>query len=357
MDSPPSHQPFASVFRPDFEVVTERRGKTTLFPHTQQLPLLHRALTLEFRNALPGYLARVDKRGGGFHKHLLKQAAVMFCNLAHAARPDGLLLQPLTDVDLVTHIAVVQQITTETRRGPLHRFKFYGGESFQPEVRLSGWRVAFTDHILQRFTTRVPNRVGEHLSFLLLAFFESPIIGLPVNRSTSFVLPYMESLLAFPFDYDEEEDELIFLTCLTVNEINSLGQPIPPLAFNQHYGTHYEVPRIRHWLPTKQMIELHAKWERKVALPPPKPPLPPRANWHWMAQRVKDSQMQAGHGPGTTFAFLDRIPGPYTVHYLPGVPEPHVDERQVHKDIPPPINWDARFDQRDHFVRTMQNLK
>ena len=38
------HEPFQSIFRPDFEVVEERQGRVRLYPHTAQLPLLHRAL-------------------------------------------------------------------------------------------------------------------------------------------------------------------------------------------------------------------------------------------------------------------------------------------------------------------------
>ena len=38
------HVPFQSNYRPDFEVVEERRGNLSLYPHTEQLPLLLRAL-------------------------------------------------------------------------------------------------------------------------------------------------------------------------------------------------------------------------------------------------------------------------------------------------------------------------
>ncbi len=349
----PKHVPFASAFRPNFEVVEERHGKVSLFPHTEQLPLLYRALNLEFRNALPDYIARTDRRGDGFHKQMLRHAALLYCNLFNAARTDGLHLQALPDYDLVTRPAIVQQLTRETRRGALHRFKFYGGGDFFEEVRISGRQIAFTDHLLQRFTARVPNRVGEHLSWLLLVIFGSPIIALPVGPGLAFILPYNESILAFPFEL--EDNEIVLTTCLTIHEMNSLERQLPPLAFNVHYGPTCAVPRIRHWLPAKWMFEAYEKWERKVPLPPPQPEMSSRLTWHRVAHLIRDSETAKGHGPGTKFSFLDHIPGPYVVDYLPTVPEPRVDERQVHKNVDPDPNWDDIFDQRDHFILNFEN--
>ncbi len=58
----PKHVPFASIYRPRFEVVEERRGNVSRYPHTEQLPLLLRALNLEFYTPLPGHIARTNKR-------------------------------------------------------------------------------------------------------------------------------------------------------------------------------------------------------------------------------------------------------------------------------------------------------
>jgi len=347
------HEPFQSIFRPDFEVVEERQGRVRLYPHTAQLPLLHRALDLEFKNALPGRMARTDRRGDGFHKNLLKHAGMMFCNLFNAARADGLHLQSLPDPDLVTRLAVVQQATTEGRRGARHRFRFYGGADFQPDIRISGRRLVFTDHVLERFGARVPNNVGEHLSWLLLTFFGSPIIAMPAGPGLAFILPYQDSILAFPFEL--EDNELVITTCLTIHEINSLERQIPPLVFNAHYGETYAVPRIRHWLPTKWMMEMYAKWERKVPLPPAGGPIPPRVTWHRMANLIKDTEVKKGCGPGTHFSFLDHVPGPYAVEYPSSEPEPRVDERQFHKNSISKVDWDVIFDCRDHFILNFEN--
>ncbi len=342
------HEPFQSIFRPDFEVVEERQGRVRLYPHTEQLPKLHRALNLEFLNALPNHIARTDKRGNGFQKNLLKHAGMAFCNMFNAARPDGLHLQSLPDADLVSRLTVVQQATEETRRGVRHRFKFHGGAEFQPDIRISGRPLVFTDHVLQRFGARVPNRVGEHLGMLLLIFFGSPIIALPVGPSLAFITPYHDSILAFPFEL--EDDELVITTCLTIHEMNSLERQIPPLAFNVHYGAAYAVPRIRHWLPAKWMMDVYAKWERKTPLPPVMPVLPAALRWHRAAHLIKDCEMDKGHGPGTTFSFLDHVPGPYAVEYPPSQPEPRIDERQVHKDMDSKPDWDKVFDHRDRFI-------
>ena len=44
-----SYLPFNSKYLPDFQVVEEREGNISRFPHTDQLPKLLRALNLEFR--------------------------------------------------------------------------------------------------------------------------------------------------------------------------------------------------------------------------------------------------------------------------------------------------------------------
>src|SRR5436190_11285409 len=128
------HFPFQSIYRPDFEAVEERHGNVRLFPHTEQLPVLHRALNLEFSGPLPGRIARVDRRADGFHKLMLRSAALMYAAIVNAARQDGLRLFSLCDPDLVAKVALVQQITKDTRLGRCHRFRFYGGPDFSPEI-------------------------------------------------------------------------------------------------------------------------------------------------------------------------------------------------------------------------------
>jgi hypothetical protein len=343
------HNPFQSIYRQDFEVVEERQGKLRLYPHTQQLPLLLRALNLEFYGALPGHIARTDKRGDGFHKVLLKSAGLLYCNLINGGRPDGMRLMSLPDADLASRVCIAQQVTEDSRQGAVHWFKFYGGPDFFQELRLSGRRVAFTDHVLQRFSMRVPNRVGEDLSWLLLAIFGSAQIALPVGAHYALVVPYLDSVLAFPFKMDE--DEFLLVSCLTVKEMNSVEVQFPPLTFNLHYGETFTTPRVRHWLPTKVMLDLHGKWERKVPPPPPRGPNQKRMTWHWLANFVKDNEVGKGHGPGTQLFFWDHVPGPNTVEYTPGTPEARVDELEFYRKNEPGRDWETVFARREEFIR------
>jgi hypothetical protein len=332
------HVAFESVYRPDFEVVEQRDGKVTLYPHTEQLPVLLRALNLEFYGALPPRIARVDHRGDGYHKIVLRTAALMFCGSINAARPDNLRLFRLTDHDLVARVSVVQQITEERRRGLCHRFRFYAGEDFFPEIYLSGKRVIFSDHVLQRFSTRVPNRVGADLSNFLLTFYGSPIISMPTGPGRAFILPYLESILALT--YKETESEFFVTTCLTINEMNSLEREMPPHAHNPHYGPAFSRPRIRNWFPLTWMIDLYERWERKVGLP--SLTVQSRVDdWREMACWIKDVLKQRDHGPGSRVYFMDNIPGPCCLEVRPGEAEPRYDEVEIYKKISPEEDWET----------------
>jgi hypothetical protein len=338
------HLPFQSDYRQAFEVVEQRQGNVRLYPHTEQLPLLLRALNFEFYRALPPRLARVDHRGDAFHKIALKTAGLMFCAHINASRLDLLRLLSLPDPDLVVRVSIVQQITEDTPRGACHRFRFYAGDDFFPEIYLSGKRLVFAGHVLQRFTQRVPNKVGEDLSNLLLTFFGSPMISLAVGSGRAFIVPYLGSLLAFT--YNESDTEFFITTCLTINEINSLGPEYPPLTFNLHYGSAFTKPKLRHWLPTKWMLDLCKSWEQKVPLPPPYVSRH-KDTWGNIAYWVRDDARNNGHGPGSRFCFLDQIPGPCLMAIRPGHAEPQFNELEIYKKAHPNSDWDAIFAKRD----------
>jgi hypothetical protein len=319
------HFPFQSSYREDFEVVEQLQGDLRLFPHTDQLPVLLRALNLEFYRALPGYIARVDHRGDGFHKLLRKEAALMFCAGANAARQDEVRLYALLDSNLVARVTVVQQLTQNTRRGPVHRFRFYGGEDFFPEIQLSGKRLLFTDHVLKRFSARVPNNLGEDLSFFLLSFYGSPMISLPVGPGRALIVSYGESVLVFT--YTETDQEFVITTCLTVNEMSSLSLEVPTPTFNLHYGPDFAKPRLRNWLPHQWAAALYSRWERKAPLPPPiSLPKTKSFNWHAMACRIKDCALANDKRPGIGLRFMDDIPGPADILIRPGQIDPEFDE-------------------------------
>lgn len=338
------HKPFQSIYRPDFEVIEQRVGHASYYPHTEQLPLLLRAINLEFLGGLPDRIARVDKRADGFHKIMRYHAALMYCANLNNARPDQLRLFHLFDRDLVAHVSIVQQISESSRLGRLHRFRFYAGENFFPEIRLSGKRVAFADHVLQRFSARVPNNVGEDLTNLLLGFFGTPIVSMPVGKSFAFVVPWNDSMLAFT--YRETPGEYILTTCLTVNEINSLEAQFPAYACNFHFGGAFTKPRLRTWLPSHWMEDMHSRWQRKVQPPPPVTHPDGLAgrkldNWHWLGHQVKDGAVKNGHGPGSQICFTDQIHGPCVLEIKPGQSIPAFDELQILKGWKPDVDWDG----------------
>ena len=330
------HLPFQSPYREQFEVVEQLQGDLRLYPHTDQLPVLLRALNLEFFNALPGYIARVDHRGDGFHKLLRKEAALMFCGGINASRQDEMRLYALLDPDLVCRVTVVQQLTQNTPRGPLHGFRFYGGEDFFPEIHLSGKRLRFSDHVLKRFSARVPNHLGEDLTLLLVSFYGSPMISLPVGPGRAFIVLYGESVLAYT--YTEDDQEFVITTCLTINEMPSLTLEVPTPTFNLHYGSAFAKPRFRNWLPHDWAANLYQRWERKAPLPPPVSlPKTKYCNWHLVASLIKDMALANGKCPGIGLCFQDNIPGPADILIKPGQTDPEFDEVTFTITAPLPV--------------------
>ena len=340
------HLPFKSIYKADFEVVEERAGRITRYPHDDQLPVLLRALNLEFYGGLPARLARADQRADGFTKVSLKAAALLFASDMNAAGSDGLHLYSLADANLISRLTVVQQITEATRRGPCHWFRFYGGAEFDLEICINGKPVVFADHVLQRFNKRMPNHLGEDLTNLLLSFFGTPLISLRVGPGPAFVISYLESVLAFP--YHESETEYFITTCLTIHEMNSLERALPVPAYNFHYGRAFTRPKFRHWLPTQWMVQLCQAWERKVPLPPPPVRLTSRRlTWHWMGAGLKDNLLHQGHGPGSQLLFFDNIPGPCVKELRPGEAEPRIDEVEILTKLYPQVDWEGAYAKLD----------
>lgn len=153
-----------------FIVLEERRDNIRLFPHTQQLEKLHQALDREFRAPLSQCISRVGKYSDDYWKILLWLSGNAFCHFINSGRPDRLRLCCLPGQDRVARITIVQQITEHTPLGACHRFKFYGGEDFFQEIYLSGKRLVFSNHALERFTQRAENILVEELSAFIDMF-------------------------------------------------------------------------------------------------------------------------------------------------------------------------------------------
>lgn len=323
------HVPFDSIYRADYEVVEQREGNTSLYPHTGQLPVLARAMDLEFHGALPPRIARVDARADGFHKILLAHSAMLFCGAVNGSRSDNLRLIHLPTPDLVTRVAVVQQLTTTTPRGLCHRFRFYTRDGFLPDIHLSGKRLVFSDHVLQRFSARAPDKIGSDLTTFFLVFYGSPLVAMPVGAGRAFVVQYLTSILAFAFK--ETASEYFLTTCLGLNEINSLHPDPAPDAYNLHFGAAFTRPEIRNWSPARQVELLHRSWERKTPLPPADHLATQKFHWHHMAHWIKDTAIKNGHGPGSRISFMDNLPGPFTIEIRPGHGEWRYDEREARR--------------------------
>jgi len=337
------HLPFDSVYRQDFEVVEQRIGNIRLYPHTDQLPILLRALNHEFYGGLPPRIARVDHRGTGFDKIVLRMSAMMFCNYINSHRKDDVRLLELPSPDLVSKVCIVQQITEHTPMGACHRFKFYAGALFQ-EVRMSGKRLVFADHVLQRFSARVPNKISNDLSELLLTFFGGTLVAMRTGASRSFVVTFGDSLLAFPFK--ESADEFFITTCLSINELPSLEIELPPFVVNLHYSDTFALPKLRNWSPTLTVQERHARWRRKSPLPPAEP-MAKELSWGNIAYWIRDEERRQGHGDGSRLVFQDHIPGPNVFDFKPGEQEPLGDDLQFLKQTMPDVDWDALVADRE----------
>ena len=266
----------------------------------------------------------MDKRADGFHKIMLRRAAIMYCTILNNARTDQVRLYDLPDADRVSRLAIAQQIIESTPMGRVHRFRFYGPDGFFPEIRLSGKRIAFAEHVLKRFTERVPNTVGADITNLLLAFYGNNLIGLPVGPGRAFVMGYHDSILGFT--YKETEDEYFLTTCLTVNEMSSLREETPVRAYNFHYGEAFTEPADRQE-PTAAMQEYIEIWRRRTpfseaALKRKAAAKKQSESWPWLAQRIRDIVLIEGHGPGSELEFMDFIPGPRLMEAYPLEPFP-----------------------------------
>jgi hypothetical protein len=242
------HNPFKSDYRLNFEVVEERLENVSIYPHREQLPVLLRALNQDFAATLPARIARVDERANDFEKLQRLVAVDYFCHFVNASRSDGLQLFNLLDLNRVAQVAIVQQVTMHTPRGPLHHFRFYAGEQFNTEIYCSGRRLRFTDHALKRFTSRTPGRFGDDLKSFLVAVYEWPLIALPCGRGTALVTRFEDSVIAMPFE--QQGEYIVVLSCLTIHEIHSLRCGFPAYPFCFHYRPDYRVPRVRNWVPS-----------------------------------------------------------------------------------------------------------
>jgi hypothetical protein len=210
--------------------------------------------------------------------------------------------------------------------------------------------VVFADHVLQRFSARVPNRLGSDMTNLLIDFFGTPIISLPVGHSRAFIVSRGHSILAFT--YKESADEFFITTCLTINEINTLTPEPYPHAYNLHYGDTFTKPRFRTWIPAKWMVDFYGRWQKRIPIKEPFEPTTAASdrklnNWRWVAHHMKDIVIKNGHGHGSQLCFVDQIPGPCLTEIKPGGKIPEYDELKIYREMNPQLDWDALVADRE----------
>ena len=331
------HREFHSIYLEDFEVVEQRQDNVRLYPHTEQLPRLLRALNFEFEAPLPKRIARVDHRGDGYHKLLRRIATGWFCTCVNATRSDNLRLYSVLTPDLVAKVAIAQLVTEARRRGSCHSFKFYAGPDFYTEVRLSGKRLTFVDHVLQRFATRVSNNMREDRSLFLLGLLSATeLISIRLGPGRAFIVPCGYDILAYP--YRESDTEFLILTCLTVNEMSGCEVEVPPRSYNLHYGTDFKKPTLRNWSPLARAKQNKQLWDDKT---PVGSKLRPIRRWWDEAPRLYDYALSVGFGPGSQLWFQDRIWGPSAFQMSPGETEIWFDELADLRREEPGVDWDA----------------
>jgi hypothetical protein len=306
------HVPFDSRYRENFQVVEERRGKTTFFPHSAQLPLLWRALNLEFCQPLPDRVARTDHRGDMVRKMMLADAVHLFATHVNRDRADDVRLFEYKTPDMVAKVAIVQHIKESFALGSLHRFRFYVGNDFVPDLHVNGRRIAFAGHVLERFSKRVPHRVGEDLRDLLLAFTGSCMFSMPIGAGRAFVVPFFNSLLAFT--YKETPGGYLITTCLTVRELNGLVLEDPVQVAYLHYGPSFTPPSdTRNWLAQPVAAGLYRAWKDGVMVERNDTPPAPEDTWRLYAIRIR-RVTEVEHGFDSRIEFLHHVHGPASVH-------------------------------------------
>jgi hypothetical protein len=314
------HKSFNSIYGENYEVVEEQRRNQRLYPHTEQLPFISRAINLEFLGALPGRIARTDHRAEPQRKVLLQIAARLFCNYVNSNREDEVRLLPAYTPDLVAKVAVLQHIAASERLGVRHTFRFFTGDDFLPDVHLSGKRIAFATHVLDRFSSRVPHSLAAHVVELFYTMLCYPALVARVGKGDALVFEYEDSIIALTFI--ERDGEYFFTTCLTPNEMDSLHFESPPRQMYFHYGSAFTEPTDRN-LATEEYVQRYSdcwKTKKPFTVPPVGKKRDPVKAWRKLAGYIDDIANSNGRTEHTCLEFLDGLYGPVIV-FLDDLPE------------------------------------
>lgn len=338
------HFIFDSRYLPDVAVVEQRVGNTSLFPRTDQLPKLLRALKFEFSTGLPHRLSGLDHRAHDYKKMQLYQAVLMFCTYFNKARQDNIRLHPVVDRDKVARVSIVQHMVEHHKEGALHRFKFYAGEDLFTEIFVNGKRIVFSDHALMRFSQRAQNPLGSDMTNILVSFFGSPAVLMLCNGDPAFVFTNGDTVIAFPVRVSDSEPEYFLATCLAAEQINNLEAIAPPIVYSMHFDQDDRVSTPRNWNVIECQAKLYHAWKCRPVQDTVVPEIP-KMCWNEVAHAVI-APIQRGYGPGSRLFFRDNIHGPCMVGLRPGELEPHHDSLAELKRLEPERDWDDIYRQQ-----------
>jgi len=252
--------PFESKYLRDFAVVEERRGNLRLFPATEQLPLLSKAIDQEFHAGLTARLANTDARAADYRKYLLSECAFMFCSCLNRARPDHLNVQPYFTRDLITRVAVVQQVTAIEPAGNRHWFRFFHGDAFLPDLYLSGKRLVFSGHALERYRERTLTMDADLANNLLTNLVLQPVMLLQLHDDQPVLAFNAEGTVAV-MPFTETAEECLILTTLGPDGRSRLAAFQPMRTVHLHYGPEFAITQPGDYDLEEHAAEIIRDWQ------------------------------------------------------------------------------------------------
>jgi len=312
---------FKSKYLRDFSMVDERHGSRHLFPATEQLPALSRAIDEEFKAGLTSRLAATDGRADSWRKLQLWKSGTAFCQIINSERPDHLHIQPVYTPEFVTRIAVVQHITQSESGGNRHWFRAYRDNAFLPDIYLSGKRVSFSSHAIERYNQRSTNNHVNPTVALVSEFFYTVITVVKLNDTNpALAIDAGGTLAVLPFE--ETATGFFILTTLSPHEVIHLAPIVPMRRLYLHYGPAFTQPAAPIFNIAKHTGKLLERWRRKQ-------PLQVRTategslrscSWTSIVQLVNTVMHGEGFTEASRLLFHDGVYGPTVLTSTPTPP-------------------------------------
>ena len=240
---------------------------------------------------------------------LLYLTLVVFCRRLNCDRPDRLIFSWAITPNLQFKLAVVQHVITSSPQGSIHSFRWFVRDDFYLDIYLSGKRVTFTSHVIERYTQRITGQVAQSVCDLIHVLISSSALVMRANRVGSAIGVVHDSNVLCAFTFVETDTEIRFTTCLSTDEISHLEilQPIRHLFF--HYGSEFKPgPLVQLAVKTKPDQVLETYRNRVMKLPEYEYVVR-GATWHAWARHI-DQVVAAGGRDGAVMKFLGDVHGP-----------------------------------------------